>query len=74
MASVTRTHASQILSGEKNTTLKYDGTTKAKAHWVETQVATTNQTVTIALSKTADGTASSYAHFIDDKLSAIGKY
>ena len=69
---LTKLHAAEGLAGAENTTVKYDGTTKSKVHWVEAQVDTKQKTFTVALEKVVDGTADSYSGLIHQKLDAIG--
>ena len=38
MGVISRLEIAEELVGEKSTTIKYDGTTKAKQHWIEAQV------------------------------------
>ncbi len=71
MNPLTKLHAAEGLDGAENTTVKYDGTTKSKVHWVEAQVATKHKTFTVALEKVVDGTADSYSG-LHQKLDAIG--
>ena len=71
MNPLTKLHAAEGLDGAENTTVKYDGTTKSKVHWVEAQVATKHKTFTVALEKAVDGTADSYSG-LHQKLDAIG--
>ena len=47
---------SDRLQGSSHNTLKYDGTTKSKEHWVEVQLATIEHTFTIGLDKSSSGT------------------
>ena len=72
MNPLTKLNAAEGLDGAENTTVKYDGTTKSKVHWVEAQVATKQKTFTVALEKVVDGTADSYSGLIHQKLDAIG--
>ena len=61
------------LQNAENTTLKYDGTTKAKQHWVEAQIATDQATLTIGVGKTAGGSAQVYRDYITKSISTVGK-
>ena len=60
------------LSCAKNTTVKYDGTSKKKTHYVEVQVATTKKTSTPGLSLMAYGTAEAYTNIVMQSLHDIG--
>ena len=65
---------SDALKEVEHTTVKYDGTTKAKEHWVESQVGTKSHTYTIGLEKTAGGSAETYVKSIMDKVEEIGVF
>ena len=64
----------EVLSNEEHLTLKYDGTTKAKQHWGEAQIATVGSTYTIGLSKMSGGAAAHYTSMLTSMISDCGKH
>ena len=71
MTLITRQHISHALDGVEHTTLKYDGTSKAKQHWVEAQIAGPEQTFTIGVQKSAGGRATDYSQMIKEKIDSV---
>lgn len=74
MDCISKMQVSDELKDKKDTTVKFDGTTKAKTHWVETQISTKDQTFTIGLTKTPDGTAATYCGSVKLGVDNLGKH
>lgn len=72
MKELSKFQISEVLEGAEHTTVKYDGTSKQKTHYVEVQVATTKTTLTTGLSEMASGTAEAYAKSVMQSLQDIG--
>ncbi|KAG1710423.1 Craniofacial development protein 2 [Nymphon striatum] len=76
MGEMSRMHVSEVLSGERNTTLKYDGTSLKRMHLGEYQIETKSQTFTLGIKPMARGTGVKYAQgvneVIGDMISAAG--
>ena len=72
MKELSKYQINEELSSAKNTTVKYDGTSKKKTHYVEVQVATTKKTLTTGLSLMASGTAEAYTNSVMQSLQDIG--
>ena len=71
MGALSRMHVQEVLSNEENTTLKYDGTSKKKTHYLEVQVESQKQCFTTGISMMASGTADSYSRSIVQSLDSV---
>lgn len=74
MSAVSRAHVAAALESTEHTTVKFDGTTKKKVHYVASQISTNDATYTLGVNQTADGTAASYKESILKKINSVGEF
>ena len=71
MKVVAKEHLKDVLEGEENLTLKYDGTTKNGCHIVEVEIETKDNTYFIGGRETVGGTAKDYVDCITSVLNEV---
>lgn len=64
----------ELLHDEKDTTLKYDGTTKQHCHYGDLQIATEDKTFLVGMREMSSGTASAYAETVINSTKNIGDH
>ena len=72
MKELSKYQRNEELSCAKSTTVKYDGTSKKKTHYVEVQVATTKKILTTGLFLMASGTAEAYTNTVMQSVQDFG--